>query len=80
MAPEIIRGEKCSFGTDLWALGVILYKMATGEDLFGDLMEFVLYDKIKKTKFSLSKVEDPLLKDLIGKLLVHDQNKRLGAG
>jgi len=30
-APEILRGERASVQSDLWALGVVLYEMATGK-------------------------------------------------
>lgn len=52
----MIKAEKCSYSTDLWALGVILYKMSVGEDLFGNLAEFEIYEQIKNFSFSLDKV------------------------
>ncbi|MGA7916409.1 MAG: protein kinase [Candidatus Acidiferrales bacterium] len=30
MAPEILRGEPADYGSDLWALGVVLYEAAAG--------------------------------------------------
>lgn len=34
LAPEMIQRQESSFGTDLWALGVILYQMLTSESPF----------------------------------------------
>jgi len=30
LAPEMIKDSEANFGTDLWALGCILFKMLTG--------------------------------------------------
>ena len=35
MAPEQVRGEPASVGTDLWALGVLAYEMFAGHPPFG---------------------------------------------
>lgn len=78
MAPETINGEPCSYATDIWALGVILYKMSTGEDLFGGLTEYGIYEKIKSRTFSLEKVENEELRDLIARILVMDPKQRPG--
>ena len=31
VSPEMIKTNECSYEADLWALGVILYQMVTGE-------------------------------------------------
>ena len=40
MAPEQIKGLKCSYSVDLWAFGLIIYKMFTKKNLFKTQNEF----------------------------------------
>ena len=42
LAPEVLRGEKAGPQSDLWALGVLLYEMATGEVPFQGRTPFEL--------------------------------------
>ena len=30
MAPEILKGEKCTKASDIWSLGILVYEMVTG--------------------------------------------------
>ena len=80
MAPEMILNKKTGPSCDLWAFGLILYKMITGKSLFGNIKEYVLYDIIKNGKFEIKEDFDEEAKDLILKLLNLDPEKRLGAG
>ena len=76
MAPEVISDKKYSTQADLWSIGIIIYQL-----LFKDLPYFGFNEKQVLTKI-LSKVpikqpEDPLLKDLLNKLLVIEPEKRI---
>ena len=76
MAPEVISDKKYSTQADLWSIGIIIYQL-----LFKDLPYFGFNEKQVLAKI-LSKVpikqpEDPLLKDLLNKLLVIEPEKRI---
>lgn len=76
----MITNKKTGPSCDLWAFGLILYKMITGKSLFENIKEYVLYDVIKNGNFKIEEEMDFEIRDLICKLLVLRPEDRLGAG
>lgn len=80
MAPEIVKrtpydGRK----TDVWALGVLMYKLLTGAFPFRATTENELYAKIKAVRVSYSESVSNELRDLFGKIFVAKPEDRLTA-
>ena len=74
-APEVDKG-KFSNKCDLYSIGIILYILKTGEYIFegNDLLDILTNKKNNKQK---KETDDPLLNDLIKKLVVNDPHNRL---
>ena len=48
VAPEMINNQKVDFGTDLWALGVLIYRLFTGKYIFSDQTDYGVFERIKQ--------------------------------
>lgn len=46
VAPELIDSDDIGTGCDFWALGVMIHKMLTGEYLFNDSNDYLIFEKI----------------------------------
>eukprot|EP01052_Picozoa_sp_SAG31_P012643 SAG31_NODE_744_length_12415_cov_74.120900_2_plen_1183_part_00 len=86
MAPEVVQGTGHSFTVDWWIYGCMLYEMVTGVTPFRGKDAKATFDKILNSEPSWAhplcleprpKVSKEL-KDIIKKLLVKVQSKRLG--
>ena len=78
MAPEILLGKKYDDKSDLWSIGIIIYKLLFKQRPF-NLMNFYSPKEVEKelnTK-KKKKATDSLLDDLLDKLLTFDPNKRM---
>lgn len=77
MAPEILRGARGDERGDLWALGVVLFELATGARPFGGATTFELAASIleKPTPALPAHVPAPLRR-IIAKLLEKDPGSR----
>jgi serine/threonine protein kinase len=77
MAPEQIKGGEILPGTDLWAVGVIGYELATGEKPFVGQGLLDTFQQIQTKTPDLNKIKDSNLKLLVEQLLEKDPARRL---
>src|SRR6267378_2697223 len=80
MAPEQLQGEKVDARTDIYALGMVLYEMATGQLAFGDELPTKLIDAIlhrpPPAPGRLNPPLSPKLEDIILKCLEKNPENR----
>ena len=74
-APEV-ENEQFSNKCDLYSIGIILYMLKTGEYIFegNKILDILINKNSNKIK---KETDDPLLNDLIKKLVVIDPHERL---
>ena len=68
-APEQLTGEPCTLGTDIWAFGVVLWELATGEQPVNRLLRAI----------SVPGEAPQTIVDLIDRCHTVDQNERPSA-
>ena len=78
MAPEVLRRMQCGQAVDVWALGVLLYEMMTGEAPWWHKEQKELQRKIAHTKLRLPTWLTNEAKSIIRGLLTKDPAQRLG--
>ena len=86
MAPEVINGEKVSYETDYWSVGVLLFELFTNATPFHSNNVEKTFDNISNLKIDWDRfdkeisncIQREIIKDLIKKFLVIDQNERWG--
>jgi len=79
LSPEMIKEQRACLSTDLWAFGVILYKMATGRVPFPGTQQATVYELILSKKIDWPVDLDEQCRDLIEKVLQAAPEERLGA-
>jgi Tol biopolymer transport system component len=76
MAPEALSGLPADARTDIWALGIVLYEMVTGEQPFRGETRAELLSKILTADPDWEAIEHPQLRQLIATCLAKDPDQR----
>ena len=82
ISPEVIGDRPAEFGTDIWAVGVMLYEMYFNTTPFKAVTTYLTFRNIEKPQINFpkdKKIKEEA-KDLILKMLVAEPKKRLGGG
>lgn len=80
MSPEQARGRTADKRADIWAFGVVLFEMLTGQRLFGDETVSDTLAAVLKTEVDWSQVPGdlpPRVRTLLGRCLDRDRDRRL---
>jgi serine/threonine protein kinase len=76
MAPEQLEGKECDARTDLFALGLILYEMATGRKAFRGESQAALIAEIMRCEPELGELTPPQFAHLVERCLAKDPDDR----
>ena len=77
MAPEVLRGEPATARSDIWALGVLLYEMASGKPPFsGTTQTDIVSAIIKEQPATLPVSVSPGLRNVIHHCLTKEPARR----
>ena len=80
--PEVVNGQRVSFESDYFALGIILYELMTGERPYDGRNKKEMVQAFEKEDVKLTEQSgySSELCDFVNKLLIKDNTKRLGRG
>lgn len=77
MAPETLKRNFYSYKSDLYAIGVVLYEMLTGETPHEARSERELLEKITQEAVLPKTLKNPKLIEFLSKLLIISDAKRM---
>jgi len=76
MAPEQLEGRDCDARTDIFALGLVLFEMATGSRAFGGSSQAELISQIMHGEPAFEKLAPAAFRRLVERCLAKDPAKR----
>ncbi len=76
MAPEQLEGHDCDARTDIFALGLVLFEMATGSRAFGGSSQAELISQIMHGEPAFEKLAPSAFRRLVERCLAKDPAKR----
>ncbi|CAD8158460.1 unnamed protein product [Paramecium pentaurelia] len=79
VSPEMLEEEPCEYAVDLWALGIICYKMFTGVTPFIDSTQYLVFQNVKNAQVKIPENVPKVAANLIQKILVRNPQERLGS-
>ena len=78
-APEIILRKGYNEKIDIWALGIIIFNLITGCEVFKFENDEDLMDDIKYKKINFDKIENKEIKNLLIQMLNRNDNERINS-
>lgn len=79
MPHEVIENKCSDFRSDTWSLGCLMFQMLCGIPPFQGLSEYLIFMRIMDMDLKFPPGINPQAEDLIRKIVVKDQDSRLGA-
>lgn len=79
VSPELLLHSQCSFGSDVWALGCIIYQLTQGAPPFRGDTELQTFEKIVALDYRWVYAAPPLIVALVQSILVLDPLQRPSA-
>jgi len=76
MAPEQLEGRDCDARTDIFALGLVLFEIATGSRAFGGSSQAQLISQIMHGEAAFEKLAPPAFRRIVERCLAKDPAKR----
>ena len=76
MAPEQLEGKECDARTDIFALGLVLYEMATGSRAFAGDSRAALIAEIMRCEPALGELSPPQFAHVVERCLEKDADNR----
>lgn len=81
VSPEVLKGKRSSFASDLFSFGCIIFELCSGRPPFGSSgeNEYTIFQQIQKSEYKFPENFNAQAKDLVSKLLRTDPDQRIGS-